>query len=101
LQNGDKMVKIHDWKLVNAPGSYYTPPEHRRVSLFGLAYGHPEHEDGIPIRTSAIKDVKGRKVFTRSGSEYVLGRIEKGYRKWLLEERPNWDWRKPITVLDE
>ena len=95
-----KGIKIRHWSVVGDNSNPYNPPELRTAHLQGNVYGHPRFPDGTQVRTSAIKDVKKRTVFTQSGSKYVLGNISSRYREWLHENRPNWNWRKPITIYN-
>lgn len=71
-------------------------------ALVGAVSGHPDprHHDGKRIITSAVLSFEGRVVTTRS-RRYRVGRIDPAYRRWLRENRPGWDWRRPFTVLDE
>jgi hypothetical protein len=93
------MTTIINWSVVsdNAP---YLAPELREKRLQGQVYGHPHKENGSRVTTSSIVAVSGRKVTTRTGTTYHLGKIAKGYRKWLRKNRPNWNWRKPITMRE-
>ena len=94
--NTPVVVKIDNWFVADANDPYLAP-ECRTLHLKGQVFGHPNHKDGNNIRTSRIISVKGRKITTLSRT-YLLGKIDPGYRKWLKENRPKWDWRKPITV---
>jgi hypothetical protein len=91
------MVKIENW-FITGSNDPYTPPECQTIHIKGFAFGHPDFPDGESIRTSFIESVEGRKVTTRSGRVYQLGKIDPGYRKHLKKIRPNWNWRKPITI---
>jgi hypothetical protein len=91
------MIKLHNWKVVSEKGSPYRAPETLGIQLKGDVYGHKAFNDGDHIRTSAIVSVEGRVISTRSGSLYLLGRIDPLYRKFLKLQRPHWNWRKPIT----
>jgi len=91
------MIKIKNWSIVGSV-DFYKAPEQKTIHLAGVIESHPTGLKG-PIKTSAIEQVKGREVTTKSGTEYLLGNIEPKYRKWLRKNRPLWNWRKPITVI--
>jgi len=92
------VIKIDDWMTVASIGSPYQAPETLGICLRGMVYGHSRFENGDAVRTSVVVKVEGRKVFTRSGSVYRLGRINPGFRKFLKKEKPDWDWRNPIVT---
>ena len=92
------MLKLNNW-YVSGNADPYTAPECAQPYLKGNVEGHPNFEDGKHISTSPIVDAEGRVVTTRSGSTYKLGKIAPKYRKWLKENRPEWDWKIPITVF--
>jgi hypothetical protein len=90
--------KIHNWKTVASVGSPYQAPETIGLCLKGDVYGHEGFRDGDSVRTSRVVEIKGRIVYTVSGSVYKLGRIDPKFRKFLRKHRPNWNWRNPITI---
>lgn len=95
------IAKLENWATVLT--SPWIAPEIQHLHLAGTVYNHsnPErHPDGKEIRTSYIVAAKGRIVKTVSGSVYKLGKINKEFRKFLKRERPNWDWRNPITMIE-
>lgn len=93
------MIKINNWSVIISPGcDTYTPPECLSTSLHGLVDNHPKLGENVWISSSPITNVNGRVIQTLSGSEYILGRIDPEYRKVLRKIRPNWDWKKPITM---
>ncbi|MBU2249069.1 MAG: hypothetical protein KKD77_20145 [Gammaproteobacteria bacterium] len=94
----EKRITIQNW-YVTSKSDPYSAPELMRKVIAGNVYGHDEFTDGTPIYTSSIVEAEGRNVNTYSGSKYQLGKIANGYRKWLKENRPNWDWRNPITTI--
>jgi len=96
------MIKINNWNITVYPllVNPCAPPEMIRKSLQGNVYGHPGFEDGKHIITSPIKSVDKRKITTEN-TIYVLGKIDPKYRKYLKKERPNWNWRKPITIKEK
>lgn len=93
------MITIHNWKIVPTSYDPYQAPELMDRSIAGNVFNHPHFDDGQTVITSRIVDAEGRKVFTLSGSEYQLGKIDRGYRAWLRKERPDWNWKKPIKIL--
>ena len=100
-----KTIKLDKWAVV-AGGNYTTsfipPPEIVKHRLSGYVYGHPKIPDGEHITSSYIvscsKKGNSRLVETHSGSVYRLGRIAPAYRNYLKRTRPEWNWRKPITM---
>ena len=92
------MVILQNWRCVSCSYNPYLAPELRGLSLTGNAYGHPKFEDGKNIRTSAVVLVDGRVVQTRSGTRYLLGRVDPDYRKYLRKIRPDWNWRQPLRM---
>jgi hypothetical protein len=95
-----KGIKINNWSITLHPAvanNPYLAPELRQPSVHGFAVGHPKLGNSEVI-TSPIAEVRGRTVVTETGSHYHLGRIAPKYRAWLKANRPEWNWRKPITV---
>lgn len=96
------VTKLENWATITSPDPWLAP-ELQRLYLVGTVYNHsdPErHPDGKEIRTSYIVEAQGRVVKTASGSVYKLGRIDPDFREFLRTERPGWDWRNPITVIE-
>jgi hypothetical protein len=94
-----KVVRLKNWRMVlRGPVDPFTPPECIPRVLCGNAFGHPKFPDGTEIMSTRPVKVEGRKITTRN-TIYILGNIEKEYRKYLKKERPNWNWRKPITMI--
>lgn len=90
--------KLDNWS-VKGNASPYTAPECYSLCLTGTVTGHPRFADGDVIRTSSIKDAKGRFVHTNSGSIYKLGKINPKYRAWLKKNRSDWNHKIPITIV--
>jgi len=91
-------VKINNWSIVPNSTDPYLAPELRGISIYGDVENHPKL-GSLTVKTSRIEKIVGyRTVQTHSGSIYKLGKISKEYRKWLKKNRPNWNWRKPITI---
>lgn len=95
------MTRLDNWACT-ASGSPFQAPELASLRLAGVVTGHlnPRHEDGKSIVTSSVTGASGR-IITTKNTRYRLGRIDPAYRKWLRENRPNWDWRNPVTMLKE
>ena len=97
----ERITKLENWATVVT--SIWLAPEVQRLHLAGTVYNHSDsdrHPDGKEIRTSYIVEAKGRIVKTVSGSVYKLGKIDPEFRKFLKKERPDWDWRNPVTVIE-
>lgn len=94
------MAKIEEWSVKPDTSDPYIAPELAPVCLYGKCYDHPRQPDGKCVLTSPIVAVDGRRVTTKSGTVYELGRIDPKYRAWLREHRPGWDWRKPIMAKE-
>ena len=94
------MITLQNWSTISTEDPYIAP-ELRTLRLQGDAYGHPKFPDGHYIKTSGIKNFKGRIVYTHSknNSVYKLGKIDPNFRKFLKKTRPNWDWRHPIKWI--
>jgi hypothetical protein len=91
-------IKLEDWS-VTSYGSIYTPPENHAKLLQGTVYGHPGHDDGKKITSSPILFVKGRKVTTRSGSEYVLGKPDPKWIVWMRANNIPFNPDQPIKII--
>lgn len=97
-----ELIKLESWSVRQHPDNGYTPPEMCIPVLVGIPDRHPHkpYKDvtNKKIRTSQIISSNGRKVTTRSGTVYLLGKVDPEYRKYLRKISPNWDYRKPVTV---
>lgn len=97
-------IRIDYWQIVHDSGLVpYTAPELVRLYLRGFAHDHPKL-GSQEIQTSAVINFHlgkngARLVTTKSGSVYLLGKINPKYRKWLKKHYPNWNWREPIKML--
>lgn len=79
---------LKEWSLAQDNSDPYKAPELRRSSLGGKVYGHPNFPDGAYVYTSTPVRAEGRRVFTRSGSEYVLeGPPDELFVKYLAENK--------------
>jgi hypothetical protein len=92
---GGNMTRLENWSIGSNQNGF-TAPEIVKLFLRGSVYGHPKFNDGERVHTSQIVSVHARIVTTKTGSSYKLGKIDKGYRKWLKANVPDWDYRKPI-----
>ncbi len=90
-------ILITNWSVGQYPEDGYTSPEQRWQVLRGNVYGHPNHEDGEKIRTSAIILATGTLVQTEKRL-YRLGTIEAEYRKWLDDNGYEYDEANPVTM---
>lgn len=102
MSEKEKICRIDNWSVVPCGCDPYLPPEAVRICLHGFVLDHPtlgmrQRDNGHGLKTSAVVSVSGRIVECVS-RKYKLGTIDPGYRKWLRENRPNWNWRNPITV---
>lgn len=77
-------VKIENWSIVGKLGDNYQSPENKTVHLYGNVYGHPNHDDGNVVLTTAIMHADGREVITFN-TKYFLGKIDEKYKKWYYE----------------
>jgi len=99
----NQAIRLDNWSTTVDPNPYLAP-ELQELCLQGTARNHPRFGEAR-VRTSPIVRAStgitgNRFVWTRSGSCYYLGKIDKGFREWLRKNRPNWDWRKPITIQE-
>jgi hypothetical protein len=84
--------RIDDWSVMFCPKLAYLAPElHDHVHLVGLI-------DGKRKSTSRVVATNGRRVTTKSGSIYRLGRIRREYRQWIAEHGLKYDARQPVKV---
>ncbi len=74
-------MHIEDWSIVGFPTDAYTPPEWVSHHVKGIIYSSDKFADGSSIRTSAIieADSELRRVVTKNGSIYTLGKINSKY----------------------
>lgn len=93
------MIKMHNWLIGGKEA--YSPPEDQVKVIQGEVYGHPRFPDGHKINTSALIECWSRTAVSKSGTRYVLGRIDPDYRKWLKKEFPNWNWRRPFAKMEK
>lgn len=91
------MIRLENWYITSDINNGYQAPESVAMRLCGNVYGHPvkRHVDGKLITTSAISDVNGTRVTTRSGNEYFLGTPSAEYVEWCKTNN------KHVPTLDE
>ncbi len=83
--------------MVEDQSNPYRAPEARSRGLAGKIYGRPGFPDGKFVITSACVRSEGRRVWTRSGSEYLLeGPPDEGYMKFLNEQNIPLDLNDPF-----
>lgn len=79
------MIRIENWTVRGKTLDPYKPPEQGMILfLEGEVFGHPHHQDGHKVVTSAIMHADGRKVMTIH-SDYLLGTVSPKYKKWYEE----------------
>lgn len=70
------MIRIKNWSVFSMNDNGFTAPELISFHLQGDVYGHPRFDDGVPISTSRITDLKDcgdhKEAITKSGSVYCL-----------------------------
>lgn len=91
-------VQILDSWSTTTDGDPYTAPECRKLRLQGVVRNG--QFAGRGCLTSPVDKVNGRYITTRSGSVYLLGKIDPGFYAWLKKNRPDWDWRNPIKIIE-
>jgi len=92
------VVVLKNWNVIKFLAPSYQAPELRKIHLGGYAINHPKLGTQ-QIITSNIVFVNKRFITTESGTCYYLSNIDPKYRRWLRKNRPNWNWREPITAL--
>ena len=86
---------LQDWAIKGSP---FDAPELGKQYLSGDVYNHTTRPDGEGVVTSRIVKVEGRFIHTRSGSVYRLGRVERGYRRWMKKEGLDYDRKEPVKL---
>jgi hypothetical protein len=92
---------IQEWAVVSGEFSAYDAPETLCLYIRGKVFNSEKFDDGTVIVTSEILSLKenGRIVLTSNNVEYRLGKISKEYRKWLKNNHPKWNHKKPINII--
>lgn len=78
------MPRLENWYITYKDESVYCPPEQQLPYLCGTVYGHNRCEDGRQVTTSRVIAGSGNKVYTASGTEYILGEPEQAYVAWCV-----------------
>lgn len=94
-------VRIRDWYL-RAPklSNPFLAPELLGVAIAGEVHGHPRKANGTRVTTSRIVRVEGRRVWTESGTEYLLdGEPRAQYLEWLKARGHAYDPQQPIKLV--
>jgi len=91
------MPKLQNWRTTRRGYNDFTPPECRESVLEGEVFDHPTFPDGSKIVTSPIEKTEGRKVLTKTGSTYELGRISYAQRKMLRDRGTPYDPSNPVV----
>lgn len=90
---------LHDWFFTGGDDNHDPDPTPKKTgAVCGKVYGHATRPDGSKITTSAIANVKGRIIYTASGSTYRLGRVSRAYVKWLKKNGLRWEPQNPIRM---
>ena len=82
------------------PVDPYLPPEFQTLHLQGVVTGHPLLADGKHIVTSRIVRSEGRRVWTKSGTEYVLETYDPRWVAWMDENEIPFDPEAPVRVRE-
>lgn len=71
------MYRLENWSLTSGNHSVESG-----ITYFqGNVYGHPRFVDGFFIHTTRIVNYENGVFETKSGSQYVLGEVDKEYEK--------------------
>ena len=90
------MTRLENWSIVDLDADNpYLAPELHRPALHGTIFDDDRFSDGTVVTTSAITAVDQRKVRTKSGTIYYLGRVSEEYEKAYPGR--NLDGPYPIT----
>ena len=92
------LVILDEWCLVALEGDDpYKAPEVRTATLHGVVTGHPLHEDGTHVTTTAPLASAGREVETQN-TIYYLGEVSKDWEKWCFHNGVDVDLSNPVKV---
>lgn len=95
-------IKQFGVKKSNNPTYRFTPPELIPNVMYGNVYGHPEFSDGSGVEASRVKTIKGKKVTTVSGREYIcVGEPDERFLNWLKSQGKEYNPEKPFDGLEE
>ena len=91
------MPKLENWAVITKDVSPYLAPELRKPCLTGNIFDDDRFVDGTIITTSAITDIDQRKIRTKSGTIYELGKVKPEYQKQFPDY--NLDGPNPIKFI--
>lgn len=74
-------MRLERWSLRSRPYGRWESPEEAGVCLFGHVMGHPLHQDGKEVLTTAVLHLGLDCIVTKSGSEYELGTVDPDYEQ--------------------
>ena len=75
-------IRLENWSFVMGTNNKYASPEQYFPRFCGKAYGHPDHEDGLVISTSAITGYdEETDEFVCQSRRYILGAVDAEYDK--------------------
>ena len=73
-------MRLEKWGIIyGSMLNGYQAPELQTYKISGIVYGHSYFEDGTLIATSSIMKIKDGVAFTRTGSQYKLGKVDAEY----------------------
>jgi len=85
------------WALEICVGAY-DAPELMMSRLSGVVALHKGRKNQ-KVSTSRMVEVDGRYIKTRSGTTYLLGKVNPEYRQWWEAEGNEWNEENPIKVI--
>lgn len=92
------VVLIENWSIASSTNPTYTPPELIKLKITGDIYGHPLYPNGSDAMTSAIQEIDGRYVRTKS-RWYKLGMPDPKYIEWFKAKGHTLDLNNPIREI--
>ena len=76
------MSRLENWSVVDRDADNpYLALELRRPALNGQIFDDDRFANGTFITTSSIETIDQRKVLTKSGTVYYLGRVNPDYKR--------------------
>ena len=92
---------ITNWSTIRSDDDPYLPPECNGLALYGLCpeFADEDNPEGNFIRTSPIVKIEGRKITTKSGSIYILGKEDPEWLAWMQANYIAYDPQNPIRDL--
>jgi len=87
-----KTYHLEEW-AIKSNDSPYIAPECRKIKLTGFRV-----EDRKYVTTSTIVKAVGNCIYTRSGSVYILGKVNPDYKQWMKDKKIKFDPNNPITI---